>query len=123
MPESFQPALPYPIKFSTSENDYEDQDKYPQKMSLFIPSESVTAFCEEVMKMVDTKQKKGKVWDYSKKEEVEVDGIYINAKAKEGRYGIFGNINLNFIKNSEAKISKDEWESSPNVPEVDEIPF
>ena len=107
MPESFKPALPYPIKFSTSENDYEDQDKYPQKMSLFIPSESVSAFCEEVMKMVDTKQKKGKVWDYSKKEEVEVDGIYINAKAKEGRYGIFGNINLNFIEPKE----------------VDEIPF
>ena len=70
MPESFQPALPYPIKFSTSENDYEDQDKFPHKMSLFIPSESVSAFCEEVMKMVDTKQRKGKVWDYSKKEEV-----------------------------------------------------
>ena len=35
---------------------------------MFIPCESVPAFCEEVMKMVDTKQKKGKVWDYSKKE-------------------------------------------------------
>ena len=104
---NFKPAMPYPIKFSTSENEYEDQDKYPHKMSWFIPSESVPAFCEEVMKMVDTKQKKGKVWDYSKKEEVEVDGIYINAKAKEGRYGIFGNINLNFIEPKE----------------VDEIPF
>ena len=107
MPDSFKAALPYPIKFSTSENEYEDQDKYPQKMSLFIPSESVPAFCEEVMKMVDTKSKKGKVWDYAKKEEVEVDGIYINAKAKEGKYGIFGNINLNFIEPKE----------------VDEIPF
>ena len=107
MPDSFKAALPYPIKFSTSENEYEDQDKYPQKMSLFIPCESVSAFCEEVMKMVDTKQKKGKVWDYSKKEEVEVDGIYINAKAKEGKYGLFGNINLNFIEPKE----------------VDEIPF
>ena len=29
MPDSFKAALPYPIKFSTSENDYEDQDKYP----------------------------------------------------------------------------------------------
>ena len=107
MPESFKAAMPYPIKFSTSENEYEDQDKYPQKMSLFIPSESVSAFCEEVMKMVDTKQKKGKVWDYSKKEEVEVDCIYINAKAKDGKYGLFGNINLNFIEPKE----------------VDEIPF
>ena len=107
MPDSFKAALPYPIKFSTSENDYEDQEKYQQKFSMFIQSESVPAFCEEVMKMVDTKQKKGKVWDYSKKEEVEVDGIYINAKAKEGKYGIFGNINLNFIEPKE----------------VDEIPF
>ena len=98
MPESFKAAMPYPIKFSTSENEYEDQDKYPHKMSWFIPSESVPAFCEEVMKMVDTKQKKGKVWDYSKKEEVEVNGIYINAKAKEGKYGLFGNINLRFIE-------------------------
>ena len=59
------------------------------------------------------KQKKGKVWDYSKKEEVEVDGIYINAKAKEGRYGIFGNINLNFIEPTEQK----------KVSEYDDIPF
>ncbi len=60
MPESFKAAMPYPIKFSTSENDYEDQDRFPQKFSMFIPSESVPAFCEEVMKMVDTKQKKVK---------------------------------------------------------------
>ena len=45
MPESFKAAMPYPIKFSTSENEYEDQDKYPHKMSWFIPSESVPAFC------------------------------------------------------------------------------
>ena len=60
MPESFKAAMPYPIKFSTSENEYEDQDKYPHKMSWFIPSESVPAFCEEIMKMIDTKQKKVK---------------------------------------------------------------
>ena len=60
MPESFKAAMPYPIKFSTSENEYDDQDRFPQKFSMFIPSESVSAFCEEVMKMVDTKQKKVK---------------------------------------------------------------
>ncbi|BCV03770.1 MAG: hypothetical protein CM15mV73_040 [Caudoviricetes sp.] len=60
MPESFKAAMPYPIKFSTSENEYEDQDRFPQKFSMFIPCESVSAFCEEVMKMVDTKQKKVK---------------------------------------------------------------
>ena len=52
MPDSFKAALPYPIKFSTSENDYEDQEKYPQKFSMFIPSESVTAFCSELMNVL-----------------------------------------------------------------------
>ena len=113
MPESFKAAMPYPIKFSTSENEYEDQEKYPQKFSMFIPSESVTAFCSELMKMVDTKQKKGKVWDYATRKEVEVDVVYINAKAKEGRYGKFGNINLNFIEPTEQK----------KVSEYDDIPF
>ena len=98
MPDSFKAALPYPIKFSTSENEYEDQDKYPQKMSLFIPSESVPGFCDHLMKLVDTKTKSGKVWDFSQNKEIEVEGIYINAKGKEGKYGDFGNINLNFIE-------------------------
>ena len=114
MPESFKAAMPYPIKFSTSENEYEDQEKYPKTLSLFIPVESVSGFCDHLMKLVDTKQKKGKVWDFSKNEEVEVDGIYINAKGKEGRYGDFGNINLRLIENSEAKITLNE---------EDEIPF
>ena len=46
------------------------------------------------MKLVDTKTTKGKVWDFSKNDEVEVEGVYINAKGKEGKYGDFGNINL-----------------------------
>ena len=101
MPEfKFKPATPYPIKYSTNERsqEFEDTEKYPKGMSLFIPVESVPGFCDHLMKLVDTKTTKGKVWDYSKKEEVEVDGIYINAKAKEGKYGDFGNINLNFIE-------------------------
>ena len=39
------------------------------------------------------KIKKGKVWDYSLKAEVEVDGIYINGKGRDGQYGAFGSIN------------------------------
>ena len=38
------------------------------------------------------------VIDFSKNDEVEVEGVYINAKGKEGKYGDFGNINLNFIE-------------------------
>ena len=107
MPESFKPAMPYPIKYSTSENEYEDQAKYPKTLSLFIPVESVSGFCDHLMKLVDTKTKTGKVWDFSKNDEVEVEGVYINAKGKEGKYGDFGNINLRFIEPKE----------------VDEIPF
>ena len=48
MPESFKPAMPYPIKYSTSENEYEDQAKYPKTLSLFIPVESVSGFCDHL---------------------------------------------------------------------------
>ena len=39
------------------------------------------------------KLKTGKIWDYNKKEEVQVSGVYLNAKGKSGEYGDFGNIN------------------------------
>jgi len=110
MPEfKFKPATPYPIKYSTNERsqEFEDTEKYPRGMSLFIPVESVAGFCDHLMKLVDTKTTEGKVWDYSQNKEVEVEGIYINAKGKVGKYGDFGNINLNFIEPKE----------------VDEIPF
>ena len=101
MPEfKFKPATPYPIKYSTNERsqEFEDTEKYPKGMSLFIPVESVPGLCDHLMKLVDTKTTKGKVWDFSKNDEVEVEGVYINAKGKEGKYGDFGNINLNFIE-------------------------
>ena len=98
MAEEFKPALPLPVKFSTSENEYQDADKFPKAMSLFIPLESIQPLFDHCIKKGDTQTKKGKVWDYTKKEEVEVDGIYLNAKGKEGKYGDFGNINPKLIE-------------------------
>lgn len=98
MADQFKPALPYPVKFSTSENEYDDADKFPKAMSLFIPLESIQPFFDHCIKLGDTKAKTGKVWDYTKKEEVEVQGIYLNAKGKEGKYGDFGNINPKLIE-------------------------
>ena len=93
----FQPALPYPIKWSTGENSYDEEGKFPQQLALAIPVESIPAFCDYLMSLGDTndKIKTGKVWDFSKKEEVEVDVVWINAKGKDGttRNGAFGNIN------------------------------
>ena len=83
MAEEFKPALPLPVKFSTSENEYQDADKFPKSMSLFVPLESIQPFCDHMIKLGDTKSKTGKVWDYTKKEEVEVQGIYLNDKGKE----------------------------------------
>ena len=98
MAEEFKPALPLPVKFSTSENEYQDSDKFPKSMSLFVPLESIQPLCDHMIKLGDTKSKTGKVWDYTKKEEVEVEGIYLNAKGKEGKYGDFGNINPKLIE-------------------------
>ena len=98
MAEEFKPALPLPVKFSTSENEYQDSDKFPKAMSLFVPLESIQPLCDHMIKKGDTQLKKGKVWDYTKKEEVEVEGIYLNAKGKEGKYGDFGNINPKLIE-------------------------
>ena len=63
MPEfKFKPATPYPIKYSTNERsqEFEDIEKYPKTLSLFIPVESVSGFCDHLMKLVDTKTKKRK---------------------------------------------------------------
>jgi hypothetical protein len=93
----FQPALPYPIKWSTGENSFDEDGKFPQQLALAIPVKSIPAFCDYLMSLGDTndKIKTGKVWDFSKKEEVEVDVVWINAKGKDGttRNGAFGNIN------------------------------
>jgi len=91
----FDPALPYPIKWSVGENSYDEDGKFPSQLALAIPIESIPAFCDYLMSLGDNrdKVKTNKVWDFSKKEEVEVDVVWINAKGKDGTYGAFGNIN------------------------------
>ena len=91
----FDPALPYPIKWSVGENSYDEDGKFPSQLALAIPIESIPAFCDYLMSLGDNrdKVKTNRVWDFSKKEEVEVDVVWINAKGKDGNYGAFGNIN------------------------------
>jgi len=110
MSDSFKPALPHPIKYTTSDNTFEDSDKYPKSMSWFVPVASITPLAEHLMKLADTKTKTAKVWDYENKKEIEVEGVWINAKGKEGQDGDFGNLYPKLIE-------------SPKIPEVDEIPF
>ena len=93
----FQPALPYPIKWSTGENSFDEDGKFPQQLALAIPVESIPSFCDYLMSLGDqnAKCKQVKVWVFSKKDEVEIDVVWINAKGKDGttRNGAFGNIN------------------------------
>ena len=91
----FEPALKRPIKWSVGENNFDDSDMYPKSLSLFVPIESIQDLASHLMNLMDdeNKVKKGKVWDFENKEEIEVDGVYLNAKGKAGDYGDFGNIN------------------------------
>ena len=116
----FQPALPYPIKWSTGENSYDEEGKFPQQLALAIPVESIPAFCDYLMSLGDTNEKikTGKVWDFSKKEEVEVDVVWINGKGKDGQYGSFGNINP---QKTEAQRQAQDVRNFPQTSE--EIPF
>jgi hypothetical protein len=94
----FNPALPIQLKWSVNENKFDDNGKNPLALSLFIPAESAFALAQLIMDSAEdqSKSKQAKVWDYTKNEEVEVQGFYINGKGKQGRDGdgsSFGNIN------------------------------
>lgn len=95
MASDFKAALPIPLKWSTSDNRYDQTGKQPRALSLFIPRDSAVALAQYIMNSADDneRQKTGKVWDYDKKVEVEVEGFYINGKGREGNGGDFGTIN------------------------------
>ena len=91
----FKAALPSVIKWSVGENKYDEDGSNPKSLSLFIPADSIDALAAHLSAMAadSEKLKTGKIWDYNKKEEVQVSGVYLNAKGKSGEYGDFGNIN------------------------------
>jgi len=91
----FQAALPKVIKWSVGDNQFDTEGKNPKRLSLAIPVESVPAFCNHLMALADDEanHKTIKIWDYQAREQVEVSGITINAKGREGSYGAYGNIN------------------------------
>ncbi len=89
----FNAALPQVIKWSVGENKFDEEGKNPKSLSLFVPTESITALSDHLMNLADQKQVTGKVWDFDNKCEVEVQGVYLNAKGKNGEFGDFGNIN------------------------------
>ena len=99
---NFNPALPKPISFIIQDGQYGKQ------LALFIPTESITHFVDHMQNLVNTKLSSGKVYLGKEKGNINTEGVYINAKALEGDYGVYGQINPQKIK---------------LVTEVDEIPF
>ena len=99
---TFNPALPKPISFKIQDGQYGKQ------LVLFIPTESITHFVDHMQNLVNTKLSSGKVYLGKEKGNINTEGVYINAKALEGDYGVYGQINPQKIK---------------LVTEVDEIPF
>jgi len=99
----FIPALPQPIKWSTGSNRYDQNGKQPRSMSLFVPLESVPALQQYLSSIAADieRHKTGKVWDYETKTEIQVKGIYINGRGRQGGDGDFGTINPSAITNEE----------------------
>lgn len=91
----FTPAFPKPCKWSVGDNQYDQEGKNPKKLSVFIPLDSVHAFCNHLMTMADDQQlhKDGKVYNFQTKANESVKGIYLNCNGKDGDYGAYGNIN------------------------------
>ena len=118
----FDPALPYPIKWSVGENSYDEDGKFPSQLALAIPIESIPAFSDYLMSLGDNrdKVKTNRVWDFSKKEEVEVDVVWINAKGKEsnfsGNYGAFGNINPQKTEAQRQALDERKISASEEIP-------
>lgn len=110
----FQSALPAQIKWSTNANPFEDKEKYPKTVSLFVPVESINALANHLQALANdsTKLRTAKIWDYDANAEKEVKGVYLNGKGKDGQDGSFGNINP-----AMAKLP------TPAQPSTSELPF
>ena len=95
----FVPALTHQIKWSVGENRFDTEGKQPKQLSLFITKQSIRELASHLTKLAGETDriKTGKAWDFAKKEEVEVEGFYLNGKGQTGQYGDFGSINLQQI--------------------------
>ena len=92
MPDLPKFLLPKQAKWSVGNNRFDEDGKAPKALSVFIPEESIDAFCRYVQDQ-RAKLKPGKSWNYSTQQNDEVQGIYLNFKGRDGDSGAYGNIN------------------------------
>ena len=62
----FNPALSLPVTWQVKENTFDDKDKNPKTLSLFVPVEVAQDFAQHLFNLADNaeKHRSGKVWDY-----------------------------------------------------------
>ena len=91
----FKAALPAQVKWAVKDNQFDEDGTNPKALSLFVPLQSIEALAAHLRAMAadSEKVKTGSVWDYSNKKALEVQGVYLSAKGKDGEWGPFGNIN------------------------------
>ena len=127
--KSFELALPLPVSYSVQDNKFDNKDKFPKMAKFFIPLESAYDFAQHIMSLCDNEKyhKDGKVFDMNTGEQVQTKGVVIWGKGKVGNfdqdgYGAFGSFNP--VKAEVKQVPQDvKWDSSPVVPETDELPF
>tara|TARA_Y100001970_G_scaffold269274_1_gene361496 strand:+ start:334 stop:666 length:333 start_codon:yes stop_codon:yes gene_type:complete len=92
----FVPAFKYPLKWSVNDNTFDDAEKYPKKMGLGIPVDSMRDFIEHCEKLLaDTENySTAKIWNFEKGEEEIVPTVYLNGKGMQSPDGssAYGNI-------------------------------
>ena len=127
--KSFELALPLPVSYSVQDNKFDNKDKFTKMAKFFIPLESAYDFAQHIMSLCDNEKyhKDGKVFDMNTGEQVETKGVVIWGKGKVGNfdqdgYGAFGSFNP--VKAEVKQVPQEvNWDSSPVVPETDELPF
>lgn len=97
----FNPALPKNITWRVGKNKGPDADKKPNRCTLFIPAESMTALVGHLCAMVDTATNAttGEVYDWDTKQKVTVPGYYLTGKGigNEANDWAVGELAMQFI--------------------------
>ena len=145
----FEFALPLPINFSVGDNNFENsKQKYPRRIKLFVPLDSIDNFCNHLQAMKNNPDfhKEGKVFDMQEGTSHMAQGVNLWGNGKkntfdqnENDYGAYGTINPKMLEEAktlnemvaaqkEEEAIKEELSKPPKTDydmdwEVDEIPF
>ena len=106
----FKAALPAQIKWAVKDNQFDEGGANPKALSLFVPLQSIEALAAHLRAMATDaeKVKTSSVWDYSSQKTLEVQGVYLSAKGKEGEWGAFGNINPTLLAAAPVPVGADD---------------